>query len=173
MRCAKTSAGSCSSQSGLMSPASRSGCVRRRSSLGLAHPRAGRRTCAPCSSPGRRVRWRCVSSSGDARAGVDRSTLPDAHVRRLVFTDYVLDDEPTARKERATTFMHEQVERMCDLVDADPNLSNGFDVLAFGQGGLVARGYVQRCNNPRVRIRHLQHTQAGWRHKARSFWLWR
>ena len=108
----------------------------------------------------RHVRPLVVVSGGDASAALETLvlewidlTLPDAHVRRLVFTDYVLDDEPTASKERAyTTFrpLHEQVERMCDLVDADPNLSNGFDVLAFGQGGLVARGYVQRCNNPRV-----------------------
>jgi hypothetical protein len=80
-------------------------------------------------------------------------SLPDALVRRLVLTDYDLEEESSVRLERAYMTLrplHEQLARVCGLIESDPNLSNGMDIVAFGQGGLVARGYVQVCNDPRV-----------------------
>ena len=84
-----------------------------------------------------------------------RTSLPEAHVRRLALTSFSLDDEAEIKREHAYyNFrpLHDQVERLCEVVEADPNLEMGFDVVAFGQGGLLARGYVQQCNHPQVHV---------------------
>jgi len=87
-------------------------------------------------------------------------SLPDAHIRRLVLTSYSLDNEDNARDQNlvrredgyyALRPLHAQVDRVCSLLDADANLVNGFDLVAFGQGGLLARAYVQQCNEPQVK----------------------
>jgi len=80
-------------------------------------------------------------------------SLPDAYVRRVVLTDYSLDDDASVQREHAYYRfrpLSAQVERLCAVLELDPALAQGFDVVAFGQGGLLARGYVQRCNHPQV-----------------------
>jgi palmitoyl-protein thioesterase len=42
--------------------------------------------------------------------------------------------------------MDEQVRIFCENVYADENLKEGFNVIGFSQGGLITRGYLQRCN---------------------------
>ena len=84
-----------------------------------------------------------------------RTSLPDALVRRIALTSFSLDEEAEIRRENAYyNFrpLHAQVERLCEVVEADPNLEAGFDIVAFGQGGLLARGYIQRCNRPQVHV---------------------
>ena len=83
------------------------------------------------------------------------TSIPDAHVRCVALTSYSLDEKAEIRREdayRAFRPLHVQVERLCELLEADPNLESGFDIIAFGQGGLLARGYVQRCNHPQVHV---------------------
>eukprot|EP00730_Choanoeca_flexa_P001819 TRINITY_DN10795_c1_g2_i2.p1 TRINITY_DN10795_c1_g2~~TRINITY_DN10795_c1_g2_i2.p1 ORF type:complete len:313 (+),score=64.83 TRINITY_DN10795_c1_g2_i2:94-939(+) len=42
--------------------------------------------------------------------------------------------------------MNRQVELFCEAIYNDTRLSEGFNLIGFSQGGLVARGYLQRCN---------------------------
>eukprot|EP00043_Microstomoeca_roanoka_P021174 m.254942 g.254942 ORF g.254942 m.254942 type:complete len:321 (-) comp18889_c0_seq1:111-1073(-) len=42
--------------------------------------------------------------------------------------------------------MNDQVASFCEQIYADPQLSRGFNLIGFSQGGLISRGYIQRCN---------------------------
>jgi palmitoyl-protein thioesterase len=44
--------------------------------------------------------------------------------------------------------MNRQVELFCATVRADPNLQQGFNMLGFSQGSIIARGALQRCSLP-------------------------
>jgi len=46
--------------------------------------------------------------------------------------------------------MNYQVETMCNIIASDPNLKHGFNLMGFSQGGLITRGFVERCNYPPV-----------------------
>jgi len=43
-----------------------------------------------------------------------------------------------------------QVEKFARVVQADPNLKDGFNLIGYSQGGLIARAYIERYNNPPV-----------------------
>jgi len=43
-----------------------------------------------------------------------------------------------------------QVEMFCDVISEIKELNDGFNMIGMSQGGLLARGYVERCNYPRV-----------------------
>jgi len=44
------------------------------------------------------------------------------------------------------TPMNEQLSILCDNIYAIDDLVNGFDFIGMSQGGLLARGYVEKCN---------------------------
>ena len=46
--------------------------------------------------------------------------------------------------------MDDQVKEFYDDVSSDENLKYGFNIVAFSQGTLVSRGYIQRFNSPPV-----------------------
>jgi palmitoyl-protein thioesterase len=46
--------------------------------------------------------------------------------------------------------VYHQAKHFKEIVQNDPLLSNGFNVIAHSQGGLVSRYYIQRYNNPPV-----------------------
>lgn len=46
--------------------------------------------------------------------------------------------------------MGQQVEWLKKEIQADPHLTNGFNMIGHSQGGLVARAYVEQYNNPKV-----------------------
>jgi len=46
--------------------------------------------------------------------------------------------------------MNDQVADFCSQIKSDPNLSKGFNLIGYSQGGLITRGYVQRCDGPPV-----------------------
>jgi len=48
------------------------------------------------------------------------------------------------------TPMDTQVKIFCEDLAADPELKDGFNIMGFSQGGVVVRGYLERCNNPPV-----------------------
>lgn len=53
----------------------------------------------------------------------------------------------------ATLFnMHDQVEWLRQEMEADPQLQNGCIIIAHSQGGLVARYFIEKYNNPRVYV---------------------
>lgn len=43
-----------------------------------------------------------------------------------------------------------QVNILRDIIAQDPNLKNGFNIIAHSQGALIARAYIEKFNNPRV-----------------------
>eukprot|EP01121_Diplochlamys_sp_Union-15-3_P005383 TRINITY_DN15718_c0_g1_i1.p1 TRINITY_DN15718_c0_g1~~TRINITY_DN15718_c0_g1_i1.p1 ORF type:complete len:293 (-),score=51.99 TRINITY_DN15718_c0_g1_i1:36-914(-) len=49
--------------------------------------------------------------------------------------------------------MNEQVQYLCDELKADPilNSSGGINLLGVSQGGMNARGFTEKCNDPPVR----------------------
>ena len=42
--------------------------------------------------------------------------------------------------------LDKQLDILCKNIYAEPTLQDGFDFIGISQGGLLARGYVQRCN---------------------------
>ena len=46
--------------------------------------------------------------------------------------------------------MIEQLTDICQTISLIPALQQGFDFIGMSQGGLLARGYVERCNQPPV-----------------------
>jgi len=44
-----------------------------------------------------------------------------------------------------------QLNLVCNVIYANPELMNGFDFIGMSQGGLLARGYVEYCNKFKVR----------------------
>ena len=47
--------------------------------------------------------------------------------------------------------MPSQLDMLCNLIYSMKELENGFDFIGMSQGGLLARGYVERCNRFPVR----------------------
>ena len=48
------------------------------------------------------------------------------------------------------TNAYHQGEDLRRAIQSDPNLKNGFNVIAHSQGGLIARYYIERYNDPQV-----------------------
>ncbi len=48
------------------------------------------------------------------------------------------------------TSMDKQLDMLCKLIYSMDELKNGFNFIGMSQGGLLARGYVEYCNNYRV-----------------------
>ena len=48
--------------------------------------------------------------------------------------------------------LNKQLNILCDTLYAMPALANGFDFIGMSQGGVLARGYVEKCNLYPVRI---------------------
>jgi palmitoyl-protein thioesterase len=46
--------------------------------------------------------------------------------------------------------INQQVEAFAKAVQSDPNLTKGFNLICHSQGGMLARAYVERYNNPPV-----------------------
>jgi len=74
------------------------------------------------------------------------SALPGTYLYSVEVGDSVADDEENG----FLMNVNEQIDMMCDVLGADPNLKYGFNAIGFSQGGQFLRGYVERCNNPPV-----------------------
>jgi len=46
--------------------------------------------------------------------------------------------------------INKQVEEFAKVVKSDPNLAKGFNIICHSQGGMLARAYIERYNNPPV-----------------------
>ena len=44
-----------------------------------------------------------------------------------------------------------KIDRACEILQNDPNLSSGYNAIGISQGGLLFRGLLQRCPSPPVR----------------------
>lgn len=64
------------------------------------------------------------------------------------FSETVINIEIDNGK-RASVYMSmsQQVEKLCQKIYSYEELKNGFNFIGMSQGGLLARGYVERCND--------------------------
>jgi len=46
--------------------------------------------------------------------------------------------------------LQKQIDIFCQELANDTNLKNGINLIGFSQGGVITRGYLERCNNPPV-----------------------
>lgn len=72
--------------------------------------------------------------------------VPGVYVKSLEIGPNMIDDLVNG------FFMNinKQVDMVCEQLRQDPKLRNGFHAVGFSQGGQFLRGYVERCNTPRV-----------------------
>lgn len=71
------------------------------------------------------------------------SRLPGIYVRAVEIGDGYWDS--------IFTPMATQVSDFCQIVASDSHLAGGFNLIGFSQGGVIARGYLERCNKPPVK----------------------
>jgi len=81
-----------------------------------------------------------------------RLSLPGVYVRLL----YLVNEHGTENRSLEYAYrmmlpLHKQIERVCEVIEDDGRLQGGFDLIAIGMGGILARGYVQACNAPPVK----------------------
>ncbi|KAG6030497.1 hypothetical protein E4U41_007817 [Claviceps citrina] len=73
-----------------------------------------------------------------------------------IYVHMVNPNKDGSGDDRTATFLGnvtEQVRTVCEQLASDPVLSTApaIDAIGFSQGGQFLRGYVERCNRPRVR----------------------
>ncbi|CAJ0635238.1 6400_t:CDS:10 [Entrophospora sp. SA101] len=72
--------------------------------------------------------------------------LPGVYVHSIMLGDQESEDK------KAGFFgnVNDQILSVCEKLKNDENLKHGFNAIGFSQGGLLLRGYVERCNDPPV-----------------------
>jgi len=78
----------------------------------------------------------------DEVLGWIQDALPGIYIKNVEIGDGYLDS--------FFMNMNDQVENFCSQMASDSKLANGFNLLGYSQGGLVSRGFVERCNYPPV-----------------------
>ena len=107
-------------------------------------------------------------SSGNIAANTNQPPIPIVLVEGGIATEY--DMEPTIQFIRkhlgddiyikkiqplsgmisSVGNLYNQAEHLRNAIETDPFLRNGFNMITHSQGGLVARYYIERYNNPHV-----------------------
>ncbi|KAI9816165.1 MAG: hypothetical protein M1827_001766 [Pycnora praestabilis] len=100
------------------------------------------------------VIWHGLGDNYDADGLKSVAKLAQAVVPGTFVYTVRLDDDPGA--DRTATFFGNltlQIEKVCEDIATHPILSTApaINALGFSQGGQFLRGYVERCNKPRVR----------------------
>jgi len=72
--------------------------------------------------------------------------LPNIYVYSVMIGSNIVEDEVGGFLGNS----NDQLDQVCQQLQADPNLKNGFNAVGFSQGGQFMRAYVERCNNPPV-----------------------
>jgi len=75
-----------------------------------------------------------------------QQAFPGTYVHSIMIGDNIFEDEIHG----FLGDVNSQVDFVCDLLQQDKNLQNGFNAIGFSQGGQFLRAYVERCNNPPV-----------------------
>jgi len=87
----------------------------------------------------------CIPESMGKIKGAIENAIPGIYVLSLEIGNIVEDELGGFIGN-----VNNQVDYVCQVVKADPNLQNGFNAVGFSQGGQFLRAYVQRCNDPPV-----------------------
>eukprot|EP01116_Phalansterium_solitarium_P021638 TRINITY_DN6804_c0_g1_i1.p1 TRINITY_DN6804_c0_g1~~TRINITY_DN6804_c0_g1_i1.p1 ORF type:complete len:297 (-),score=91.52 TRINITY_DN6804_c0_g1_i1:261-1151(-) len=84
------------------------------------------------------------NSSLDHVKSLLESTFPGIYVRSL--------EVGNGSEDSILMPMNEQAQTICDEIRSDSQLAGGpINAIGFSQGGLVMRGYLERCNDPPVK----------------------
>jgi len=102
-----------------------------------------------CSSDGKS--WRPVVLIHGLLAGAEAMS----HSQKWIESDYpgiyIHNVEiGNGRTDSLTWDMNIQVEYFAKAVQSDPKLKNGFNLIGHSQGGILARAFIERYNNPPV-----------------------
>jgi len=73
--------------------------------------------------------------------------VPGAYVTSLMVGDNVVQDTENG----FFLNINKQIDLVCQMVNNDEKLKNGYHAVGFSQGGLFMRGLAQRCPSPRIR----------------------
>jgi palmitoyl-protein thioesterase len=87
--------------------------------------------------------------------GIKDTNASMAHMKQLIEQKlpgvYVRALEITSELGSIFTGIDTQVELACQALAADPKLAGGINVIGVSQGGILMRGYLERCNKPPVK----------------------
>merc|ERR1711953_173273 len=72
--------------------------------------------------------------------------IPGAYVTSLMVGDNVVQDTENG----FFLNINKQIDMVCDMVNKDKKLQNGYHAVGFSQGGLFIRGLAQRCPTPKI-----------------------
>ena len=81
-----------------------------------------------------------TASGMDDIAAWLRASFPDIYVVSIEIGD--------GKEDSFLWPLDRQVEQFCQIVQADEHLRDGFNMLGYSQGSIVARGALQRCSLP-------------------------
>ncbi|RKP27660.1 palmitoyl protein thioesterase, partial [Syncephalis pseudoplumigaleata] len=89
----------------------------------------------------------CSPRSMGAVAKFIESRLPGVFVHSI----NTAEDPDSDRKASFIGSINKQIDGVCEKLKQIPELRDGFNAIGFSQGGLLMRGYVQRCSDPPAR----------------------
>ncbi|KAK9323364.1 Alpha/Beta hydrolase protein [Lipomyces orientalis] len=97
------------------------------------------------------VMWHGLGDSYDSD-GMQRvaALIKDIYPGIFVHSVYLHSDSSKDSNASLMGKVDDQIALVCDQLASIPELAHGFDGLGFSQGGLFLRGYVERCNAPKV-----------------------
>jgi palmitoyl-protein thioesterase len=69
-----------------------------------------------------------------------------------IFLDYIASCGSTSQSQTMLTIVSIQIDRLCEELAKDEILQSfpGINLIGFSQGGMIARGFLERCNDPPV-----------------------
>ncbi|KAK9239404.1 Alpha/Beta hydrolase protein [Lipomyces kononenkoae] len=97
------------------------------------------------------VLWHGLGDAYDSD-GMQRiaALIHEMHPGIFVHSVYLNSESSEDSKQSLMGRVDDQIASVCDQLASIPELERGFDGLGFSQGGLFLRGYVERCNSPKV-----------------------
>lgn len=72
------------------------------------------------------------------------------YINKYMPGTYIKNVEIGSGKSTSFVNMFDQVKWLSEILQSDPNLAEGCNIVAHSQGGLIARCFVQQFNNPKV-----------------------
>jgi len=107
----------------------------------IANPLEQMKTATPV------VTWHGITDSASScltLIDTIKESLPDVYVLNVMIGDNEDEDYFNSVLMPAD----QQIETVCEQIRNDPKLADGYNGVAYSQGGLLLRGVAQRCPNP-------------------------
>lgn len=117
------------------------------SAVGISNGKANNGTHLPI------VLWHGMGDNccNDFSMGAFKKTLETKLGNKVYVKSLMIGDSAMADTNNGFFMnVNSQVNLACKLIQEDPLLKEGFNAIGFSQGCQFMRGYIQRCNNPKV-----------------------